>query len=434
MTAEAGCITRLNRLGRVARRIGLDSDRRASAGSLGADRNATALKGSRAFGCPFAIVMLIAVLAVNRQSASAQTYGHLAGREVVVTQAPAEVRSQGQILKKLPLGSIVRVDRVQENWLWIPEYQGYLHGKQVIPIEEASAHFDALIADQPTAHRYVVRSHLRRRLGQWEPAIEDLNEALRLIPHYEYAIATRAELLEQHGQRDRAQADYNQLVEISKNPVWARIERAHHWMRSANYLAAVEDLEVSRQRLVESLSPATVGENKTTLQEQLAEVLSDLGWCRFKQGDLAAAESHLNAALEQAPADWFIAGRRRIVWRKQGKYQEVWDELERIQASSTPPLPVINETACFLATCPESKFRDGPRAVQLAERCVAATQSANADYLDTLASAQAECGDFATAHATQLQALAALDKSATDRLEWEARASLYQQGKPFRER
>ena len=68
---------------------------------------------------------------------------------------------------------------------------------------------------------------------------------------------------------------------------------------------------------------------------------------------------------------------------------------------------VRNSLAWLLATCPDDTIRDGPRALEHAQRAAKDTGSRNAAILDTLAAAHAEAGDFPAAvqHAEQAIAL-----------------------------
>ena len=50
--------------------------------------------------------------------------------------------------------------------------------------------------------------------------------------------------------------------------------------------------------------------------------------------------------------------------------------------------------AWFLATCPEADLRDGKRAVQHATKTCEMTNWKHDDYIDTLAAAYAEAGEF----------------------------------------
>jgi hypothetical protein len=79
-------------------------------------------------------------------------------------------------------------------------------------------------------------------------------------------------------------------------------------------------------------------------------------------------------------------------------------------------------------------MRDGPRAVVLAGRAVTATIPKYGPYLDTLAAAYAEAGQFAEAVRVQKEAVALLraDEEKTANA-YVSRLKLYESNCPFRE-
>jgi tetratricopeptide (TPR) repeat protein len=92
----------------------------------------------------------------------------------------------------------------------------------------------------------------------------------------------------------------------------------------------------------------------------------------------------------------------------------------------------LNDLAWFLATCPDSKFRDGTNAIACAEKAVGAINRKNINYLDTLAAAYAEAGQFAKAISVVKEALA-LPHSAGDEPGLTSRLKLYESNSPYRE-
>ena len=95
-------------------------------------------------------------------------------------------------------------------------------------------------------------------------------------------------------------------------------------------------------------------------------------------------------------------------------------------------LAAINSLAWLLATCLDSKVRDGQTALRLAEEVVAATGRTNAKDLDTLAAAHAELRQFDKAVSVQQEAIALLDAE-QNKQSFESRLRLYQSGSPVRE-
>jgi tetratricopeptide (TPR) repeat protein len=91
-----------------------------------------------------------------------------------------------------------------------------------------------------------------------------------------------------------------------------------------------------------------------------------------------------------------------------------------------------NNTAWLLATCPVEKVRNGKKAIEYATKACELTDFKNGSYIDTLAAAYAEAGQFAEAVKYQMQALenAAFEKAEGDSAR--KRLELYKNKKPFR--
>jgi tetratricopeptide (TPR) repeat protein len=92
----------------------------------------------------------------------------------------------------------------------------------------------------------------------------------------------------------------------------------------------------------------------------------------------------------------------------------------------------LNNLAWLLATSPDPELRDGPRAVESAEKALAATKRRNVRYLGTLAAAYAEAGDFGKAVSTQKEAMALLTDEKT-KADFASRLKLYESNTPYRE-
>jgi TPR repeat protein len=102
-------------------------------------------------------------------------------------------------------------------------------------------------------------------------------------------------------------------------------------------------------------------------------------------------------------------------------------------ATDQGDLTARNNLAWLLATSPSAKLRDGSRAVTLAQPLAVLYESWG--YLDTLAAAQAEAGDFAAASKTETKALAqaGTDANAEALHDLQHRLTLFQRDEPYRE-
>ena len=92
----------------------------------------------------------------------------------------------------------------------------------------------------------------------------------------------------------------------------------------------------------------------------------------------------------------------------------------------------FNIKAWILATAREGRYRNGAEAVRLAKRAVSLKNHVN--YVDTLAAAYAEAGDYSAAVRTQERAIEMLRRQGkqSEIADYETRLSLYKRGKPYR--
>ena len=94
----------------------------------------------------------------------------------------------------------------------------------------------------------------------------------------------------------------------------------------------------------------------------------------------------------------------------------------------------FNARAWIWATCPDQKYRAGKKAVESATRACELTAWKVALFVDTLAAACAENGDFAAAIKWQEKALALLTEAEEPvRKDLESRLTRFKAGQPFHE-
>jgi len=152
------------------------------------------------------------------------------------------------------------------------------------------------------------------------------------------------------------------------------------------------------------------------LDPEMASAYSDLAHIVFKRGDPARAEQLLATSLRIAPC---TAGPRATLAYLAAHRNDHARELQLLEegVEQCPPHNgLLNSYAYALATSPDSALRNGEEALRLAKQINQGEPRERPDYLDTLACAYAEVGDFANAVRVGEQTLAVLDPAGDPRL------------------
>jgi tetratricopeptide (TPR) repeat protein len=188
---------------------------------------------------------------------------------------------------------------------------------------------------------------------------------------------------------------------------------------------------VSLGRLDEAIGHFTAA---VRLNPGLAEAHNYLGDALLAQGKLEKAVFHYSVAARIEPNSALAHDGLGHALAAQGKTGEAIEHLSRAVELEPDYVEALNRLAWTLATDGNSEFRDGARAVKLAERACQLTGNKHPLLLDTLAAAYAESGKFDMARQTAKRAIS-IARSA-GRPEWardiEQRLDLYNRGLSFR--
>jgi serine/threonine-protein kinase len=156
----------------------------------------------------------------------------------------------------------------------------------------------------------------------------------------------------------------------------------------------------------------------------------------LEAGEFDKALDHFNKAVGRRPDSGSLYLKRGWVNLRRHRFEDALRDLDHAIRVQPRLSEAHNLRARLLATSPVQSLRNGSEAVQAATRACELAGWKSPEYLDTLAAAYAEAGDFREAVKWQEKALADLGparalgsfekQAARDRLE------LYRQKRPFR--
>jgi protein O-mannosyl-transferase len=129
---------------------------------------------------------------------------------------------------------------------------------------------------------------------------------------------------------------------------------------------------------------------------------------------------------------WIAHDNLAIVLNREGQFDRAAAHFAEAARLNPNDGYVCNNHAMMLASCPDANCRDGKKAVEAATRACELTRWKNPDFLDTLAAAYAETGDFDAAIKWETTAIEILTDERS-RETFHTRLVLYEARKPYRE-
>jgi Tfp pilus assembly protein PilF len=253
------------------------------------------------------------------------------------------------------------------------------------------------------------------RLAEAEAALRRAIEAMPQVAEFQLGMAA---LLETQGQAAKAEQLLREMV--NRHPKLPQARRS-----LADFLMLHDRPAEAEVQFIAAVK----------LQRPDAKVLRAYAAALSKQGKNAEAIRQLEAALNLEPKHAQTNFELAELLSQQGRNREAIARYSQALEADPKNLSALNNLAWLLATHPDPEIRNGPRAVELAERACQLTEWKTAFLMGTLAAAYAEAGRFADAVAT---AERARDRARADNLEDVAKTNerlleLYRGGQPFRD-
>ncbi|PAY15543.1 hypothetical protein CKO51_31345 [Rhodopirellula sp. SM50] len=246
---------------------------------------------------------------------------------------------------------------------------------------------------------------------KYRECIADFTEALNLDPTIPSAYVHRGTARRMIDEAEKAIADYGEAIRIDPTYAAAFIGRAHVLRTKGDYANAIEDYAETIR-----LQP----DNASAFRYR-AVALQEIG-----EAD-QAIEDWSQAILLHPKNSWSYR-RRGFLWHARGDYQQAINDFEVAIDLDSESAWAHNQLAWLLASCPDHKYRDGSRAIELATKACTLSEWKDT-HIDTLAAAYAESGDFDEAIRWQEKAIELAPAASKD--DYRSRLKLYKSGEPY---
>ena len=226
-----------------------------------------------------------------------------------------------------------------------------------------------------------------------------------------------ATLLEK-GRVDEALYHFQRAMEINPNTAEIQFNFANALLQNGEVGQAI-----SHYRKALEISPG------------YAEAHYAIALALVKAGETDEAIAHFNTALDTNPDDAEIHNNLAAALLKAGRRGEAIAHYKKALEIQPNYMEAQNNLARLLATSPQQSLRDGPLALELAQKANVTTGGNNPVVLGTLAAAYAETGQFTEAADAAKRALALTDsqENAAFAAALREQLALYEAGKPFRQ-
>jgi tetratricopeptide (TPR) repeat protein len=276
---------------------------------------------------------------------------------------------------------------------------------------------EADLTQLPTAEGAVVARALSKEPGnRWQTCMTFVKALIAAANARESAVFyyNRGMAWRKKKDFDKAVNDFDEAIRLDPKYVDAYEWRGLTWEVKKDYEKATKDFDEA---------------NRLRPNAFLYFYASRL---RMAKGDYDNAIKGLNEAIRLDPNETYYCVRAEA-WYSKKDYDKAIKDFDEAIVLDPKCTDAFHWLAWVLATCPKENVRDGKRAIRLATKACDLTDWKSSLELSTLAAAYAETGQFDEAERYQMKALEDPTYRGKTGDAFRQRLQLYKQKKPYRQ-
>ena len=276
---------------------------------------------------------------------------------------------------------------------------------------------EALDADPNDTQALVLRGDAWSRMREDEKAIADFSRAVELGRDGALAYLGRVRVYHRLGEHEKAVADCTEVLRVDPNRQNAYVLRGGSFTKLGKNEQGIADLNEAIR-----------------LKPEDANAYNWRGIAHKNLGNLEAALADYNCVLEKTPNAFGTYLNRALLFKSKGDFASAVADYKLALDCNPNYANAYNNLASLWSTCPDEKFRDGPKALEYANKACELSKWANCLHLFTLGGAYAELGQFDQAVHWAKKSLELAPKQQPARVD-ELRRKLrcFEEGRPWRD-
>lgn len=327
--------------------------------------------------------------------------------------------------------------------------------------QPGSAEQDNVAASSQQAIREAYRlSQAAKEMADFEKMIEMLEGALESDTLNEASVVyaqrlkgwahnRRGELLAAEGKEKSATIQFQLAVELNENHWKARYNRGVSHSLEGEIEKAIDELssaiELKRDHALSWFNRGEAFYTQGKLRESIRDYTEAIrldpenarfyhhrGYSRYRLREYNEAVSDFDSSIELKSNDAVPYVYRGDAYAELGSYGPALQNYRRALDLDKEMGRAYLSVAWLLATCPDDKFRSAEQAITLAKKAISLDgEQVGHRYLETLAAAQANAGEFEDARETQARVIEQAPESAL--ADCRIRLALYSENQPYRQ-